>query len=41
MPIIVHAIPRLSMPDSFEEFQRYVSWTQYLYEKINRKNTAR
>lgn len=29
------AIPRLSMPESFEEFQRYVSWAQYLYEKFN------
>lgn len=31
-----YAIPRLSMPESFGEFQRYVSWAQYLYEKFNR-----
>lgn len=36
-----YAIPRLSMPESIEEFQRYVSWTQYVYEKINRRKDAR
>lgn len=30
-----YAIPRMAMPDCFDEFTCYVSWAQYLYEKIN------
>ncbi|MDB6063063.1 MAG: hypothetical protein JWM78_3166 [Verrucomicrobiaceae bacterium] len=33
-----YAIPRMTMPDNFDELVRYVSWAQYLYEKFKGNN---
>lgn len=31
-----YAIPRLPLPDNFNEFKRYVSWAQYVRERLTR-----